>query len=108
MKNVLDMHTESGLLGCKPGDPPMIPKTKLMPKDGELLHDHERYHRLVGKLNYLTFTSLDISYPVSVVSLFVFAPCTTHLDVVVLILRYLKGSPGNGLNYSNQGHNRIA
>lgn len=49
---MLDMLIENGLLGCKPIDSPMIPKTKLMPKDGELLHDPERYSRLIGKLNY--------------------------------------------------------
>jgi hypothetical protein len=49
-----------------------------MPDDGELLKDPERYHGLVGKLNYLTVTRPDISYPVSVVSQFMSAPHTTH------------------------------
>lgn len=48
-KYVLDMLTESGLLGFKPVDSLMIIETKLMSEDGE--HDPERYHRLAGKLN---------------------------------------------------------
>lgn len=101
------MLTESQWLGCKSIDSLMILETKLMLKDGELLHDLERYCRLVGKLNYQTITGTDISYLVSVMSQFIPVPRTTHWDVVVRILRYLKGSPGRGLIYSNQGHNRI-
>ena len=95
-KYVLNKPTKSGLLGCKPVDSPMIPEPKLMPEDGELLNDLERYRRLVGKLNYLTVTRPDISYTVSVVSQFMSAPRTTHWDDVVQILRYLKGSPEKG------------
>nr|GEY46969.1 hypothetical protein [Tanacetum cinerariifolium] len=45
----------------------MIPKLKLKSKDGRLLHNPEKYRRVVGKLNYLTITRLDIAFPVSVV-----------------------------------------
>lgn len=62
-KYMLDMLTESGLLGCKPVDSPMIPETKLMTEDGELLHDPERYRRLVGKLNFLIVMGQFISAP---------------------------------------------
>ncbi|KAL9251446.1 Retrovirus-related Pol polyprotein from transposon RE1-like protein [Drosera capensis] len=106
-KYVLDMFSEYGLRGCKPTDSAMVPEVKLMPEDGEPLHDPERYLRLVRKLNYLIVTRPDIAYPVSVVSQFMSAPRTTHWDTMVRILRYLKGSPGKGLVYSNQGHNRI-
>ncbi|KAL9253581.1 Retrovirus-related Pol polyprotein from transposon RE1-like protein [Drosera capensis] len=100
--------TECGLLGCKPADSPMIPEIKLMPECGEPLHNPERYQRLIGNLNYLTVTRPNIAYPVSVVSQFMSAPRTTHWHAAVRILRYLKGSPGKGLVYSDQGHNRIA
>ena len=35
------------------------------------------------------------------------APPTSHRDVMVRILRYLKGAPGKRLLYSNCDHNRI-
>lgn len=86
----------------------MVPETKLMPDDGAPLHDPKRYRRLVGKLNYLTVTRPNIAYPVTVVCQFMSAPHTTHWDAAIRILRYLKGSPGKGLVYSDQGHSKIA
>ena len=56
------------MLDCKPVDTPMDPNVKLVPGQGESLVDPGRYRRLVGKLNYLTITRPDISFPISVVS----------------------------------------
>jgi hypothetical protein len=66
---------------------------KLDPEDGEPLTDIGQYQRLVGKLIYLTITKPDISFAVSVVSQFMHAPCTNHLDAIDRILMYLKGTP---------------
>ena len=56
------------MLDCKPVDTPMDPNVKLVPRHGEPLRDPGRYLRLVGRLNYLTITQLDISFLVSVFS----------------------------------------
>ena len=56
------------MLDCKPVDTAMDPNVKLVPGQGESLVDPGRYRRLVGKLNYLTITRPDISFPISVVS----------------------------------------
>ena len=69
-KYALDILKETGILECKPVDTPMDPNVKLVPGQGEPLRDPGRYRRLVGKLNYLTITWSDISFPVSVVSQF--------------------------------------
>ena len=47
-------------------------------KEGETFEDPERYRRLVGKLNYLTVTRLDIAHPVSVVSQYMSSPTVDH------------------------------
>jgi len=106
-KYALDILEEIGLLDYKPVDTPMDPNVKLLPNQGEFYHDPGRYRRLVGKLNYLTMTRPDISFPVSVVSQFLNSPCESHWHAVVRILRYIKGSPGKGLVYSNRGHTNI-
>jgi len=56
---------------------------KLLPDQRELLEDVGRYRRLVGKLNYLTVTRPDISFAVSVVSQFLSASRTTHLEAIL-------------------------
>ncbi|RVW78786.1 Retrovirus-related Pol polyprotein from transposon TNT 1-94 [Vitis vinifera] len=75
-------------------------------KTGEPLGDPGRYRRLVGKLNYLTITRPDISFPVSVVSQFLQSPCDSHWDAVIRILRYIKSTPGQGV-YENRGHTQL-
>ncbi|KAL6323576.1 hypothetical protein AAG906_039164 [Vitis piasezkii] len=74
---------------------------------GELLGDPWRYWRLVGKLNYLTITRPDISFPMSVVSQFLQSPCDSHWDVVIRILRYIKSTPSQGVLYENRGHTQV-
>ncbi|RVW14708.1 Retrovirus-related Pol polyprotein from transposon RE1 [Vitis vinifera] len=103
-KYALDILEETGKLDCKPVDTPMDPNVKLVPGQGEPLGDPGRYRRLVGKLNYLTITRPDISFPVSVVSQFLQSPCDSHWDAVIRILRYIKSTPGQGVLYENRGH----
>ena len=67
-KYTFDIWTDTGMLDCKPIDTPMDPNVKLVPSQWELLRDPGRYRRPVGKLNYLTITRPDISFPVSIVS----------------------------------------
>ncbi|RVW37668.1 Retrovirus-related Pol polyprotein from transposon RE2 [Vitis vinifera] len=85
-KYALDILEKTDMLDCKPIDTPMDPNVKLIPGQGEPLGDPERYRQLVGKLNYLTITRPDISFPVSVVSQFLQSPCDSHWDVVIRIL----------------------
>ena len=67
-KYTFDILTDTSMLDCKLVDTLMDMNVKLVPSQGELLRDPRRYRRLVGKLNYLTITQPDISFPVSVVS----------------------------------------
>ncbi|XP_028771958.1 uncharacterized protein LOC114729152 [Neltuma alba] len=67
----------------------------------------ERYRRLIGKLNYLTMTRPDITYPISVLSQFMVAPTVRQWEALEHVLHYLKGSPGRGILYKNHGHTDI-
>ncbi|RVW47659.1 Retrovirus-related Pol polyprotein from transposon TNT 1-94 [Vitis vinifera] len=55
---------------------------------GEPFGDPGGYRRLVGKLNYLTITRPDISFPVSVVSQFLQSPCDNHWDAMQIGLAH--------------------
>jgi Reverse transcriptase (RNA-dependent DNA polymerase) len=54
-KYVLNLLTETGMLGCKPTGAPIDQKTKLSAEAGEPV-DKDRYQRLVGRLIYLSHT----------------------------------------------------
>ena len=103
----MDILEETGLLDCKPVDTPMDPNVKLVPGQGESLRDPRRYRRLVGRLNCLTITRPKISFPMSVVSQSQQSPCDSHLDVMIYILRYIKGTSSQGVLYENSGHTQI-
>ena len=92
------------MLDCKPVDTLIDPNVKFVPRQGEPLQDPRRYRQLVGRLNYLNITRPNISFPVSVVSQFLQSSCDSHWDVVIRILYYLKGTPGQGVLYENSGH----
>ena len=97
---------ETCLIDCKPVDTPTDPNVKLLTNQGEPYYDPGRYRRLVGKLNYLTLTRPDISFPVSVVSQFLNSPCVNHWNAVVRILKYIKRAPGK-LVFIDRGHTNI-
>ena len=90
------------MLGSKPAKFLMEKSLKLTSTDGDLLKDPTYYRRLVGKLIYLTITRPEISFSVNTLSQFMQEPRRSHLDVVHCLLRYLKGSPGQGLFFPSK------
>ncbi|RVW86325.1 Retrovirus-related Pol polyprotein from transposon RE1 [Vitis vinifera] len=104
-KYVLDLLTETGMLGCKPSDT-LIEARNRMESDGKLV-DKEKYQRLVGRLIYLSHTRPDIAFAVSVVSQYMHSPKESHLEAVYKILRYLKGSPGRGLFFKKSDSKKV-
>ena len=105
-KYVLDLLSETGKLGVKPYSSAMAPSVHLT-REGKLFEDPKRYRRLVGKLNYLTVTRLDIAHSVSVVSQYMSSPTVDNWATVQHILCYLKGASGRGILYNNHGYNRV-
>jgi len=71
------------------------------------MSDSEQYRTLVRKLNYLTVTRLDISFPISVVSQFLKSSCEDHWNAVIRILKYIKRSLEKGLLYGSNNHTRV-
>ena len=63
-KFALDLLKEFDCLHCLSSSSPLDPTVKLKAKEGPVLSDPTFYRKLVGKLNFLTNTRLDISYAV--------------------------------------------
>ena len=96
-KYILDLLQEMGMMGCKLTDTPMDSTMKIGLAESSIPIQKERYQRLVGKLIDLSHTSLDISFPVSVVSQFMNKKNEEHLTTIYRIHRYLKMTQGKGL-----------
>ena len=102
-KYVLDLLTETGMLGCKPSDTPMDPNTKLSDSSMQSPVDKGRYQRLVGKLIYLAHTRPNTAFVVSCVSQIMHAPYEEHLKAVYRILRYLRESRKRSILQMDRG-----
>ncbi|KAL0316465.1 UNVERIFIED_CONTAM: Retrovirus-related Pol polyprotein from transposon RE2 [Sesamum radiatum] len=74
---------------------------------GALLQFPDRYRHLVRRLLYLGFTLLDLSFPVQQLSQYMQHLRTSHWDVALHVLRYLKGSCNLGLFFPSQNSLRL-
>ena len=100
---ILDIIEDCGLQGCKQRLFPIEQNLKLDRADKEPKVDADRYRRIVGRLLYLQATRPDITYSVNVLSQFVADPRQPHLDAAHRVLRYLKGTPGQGVIFPREG-----
>lgn len=77
----------------------MDPNLKLSKSVGKPLNEDEvaSYRRLIGILLYLQISRPDISFTVHRLSQFLQQPTSSHLHLVHQLLRFLKGSHGQGI-----------
>ena len=59
---------------------------------------------MIGKLQYVVHTRLDIALPVGIVTRFLEKPRENHMIAIKRILRYLKGTKDYGLRYKLGGN----
>lgn len=59
--------------------------------------DPRKYRRLVGRFLYLLHTRPELSYPVHVLSQFMQTPKEAHWEAAQRVVRFLNGSPGQGI-----------
>ena len=109
-KYTLDLLNEAGFLGEKPAKTPLEDGYKIL-REGEYeatpFHDAKQYRRLVGKLIYLTITRPDICFAVNQVSQHMQVPKVHHWKMVERILKYLSGSPGQGIWMGCNGNTEV-
>uniref|UniRef100_A0A3Q7EWA6 Reverse transcriptase Ty1/copia-type domain-containing protein n=1 Tax=Solanum lycopersicum TaxID=4081 RepID=A0A3Q7EWA6_SOLLC len=105
-KYILELIAEAGLTGAKPASTPMESNLRLTSVEhdqangystDDVLHDITSYQILVGKLLYATITRPDISYAVQTLSQFMQSPKKSHMEAATRVIRYLKGSVGQGV-----------
>nr|XP_016492299.1 PREDICTED: uncharacterized mitochondrial protein AtMg00810-like [Nicotiana tabacum] len=100
-KFTLDLLKEYDCFDYSSLSSPLDPIVKLKANEGTPLLDPTYYRKLVGKLNFLTNTRLDIAYSVQLLSQFMQAPRDTHLTAAFHLLGYLKSDPTLSIFFSN-------
>lgn len=98
-KYVLEILSSNGMLCCKPTVTPLPPGLIFSHSTEEGLQLPDIYRRLVGQLVYLNLTRPDITHTSHQLSQFMAKPTSTHWNVALHVLRYLKGYPYLGVFY---------
>ncbi|GKA69469.1 ribonuclease H-like domain-containing protein, partial [Tanacetum coccineum] len=85
------------MVNCNPSRTPVDIDSKLGP-NGVPVQDPTLYRSLAGGLQYLTFTSPDLSYAVQQICLYMRDPREPHFAALKCILRYVQGTLDLGLH----------
>jgi len=88
-------------MNCKAVSTPLEQNIKLRSDHGTKEVNGTLHPQLVGSLNYLTTTRLEIAYAVSILSQFMAKPHESHWITAKRVLRYLKGTINFGVEYTN-------
>ena len=99
-KYIRDLLNRFCMTECNPLTILMEQNLKLTSIEGKEFEDATRYRQLVGSLNYLTTTRLDISFVVGILSGFMQKPCEGHWSVAKRVLMYLNGTQDFGIKYT--------
>jgi hypothetical protein len=89
MIDMIEIIERASMVDCKPRTAPVDTSLKFSGDTGDPVSDPTHYHNLVGALQYLTFTLLDIFYAVQQVCLHMNDLREPHMDVLKCILCYL-------------------
>ena len=97
MKYIIDLLKETGMLACKLVATLLVEGIKLSLDPNQVSVDKGRYQRLVERLMYLAHTRHDLAHALSVVNHYMHDLGEKHMNAVMRILCYLKGSLGKGI-----------
>ncbi|XP_019052088.1 PREDICTED: uncharacterized protein LOC109114219 [Nelumbo nucifera] len=106
-KYVIDLVQDLGKLGVKLADSPIDPNHRLGDCHSETIKDVKQFQRLVDRLLYMSMTQLDIAYAMDVLSQFMHAPKTTHLEAADKILKFLKKFLEASLLFQKNSHLKV-
>lgn len=96
-KYIQDLLAKTNMLNAKTVSMPLATHPKLTLKSGTPLLNPTDYRQVVGSLQYLAFTRPDIAYAVNKLSQFMHQPTEDHWQAAKRVLRYLAGTPKNGI-----------
>ncbi|XP_062102934.1 uncharacterized mitochondrial protein AtMg00810-like [Humulus lupulus] len=97
-KYIAELLQKVQMENTKPSVTPMTVGKPLSIIDGQPLNQPSMYRSIIGALQYLSHTRLDISFTVNKLSQFLKQPTDVHWGAAKRILRSLKGTMYHGLH----------
>lgn len=101
-KYTQDILVKAKMCDAKPCLTPFTPGTKLMLDDNTAFKDPSLYSSIVGALQYLTLSRLDIAFFINKLSQFLQKPTVTHWQACKRALIYIKGTMKFGLQFTSR------
>ncbi|KAI3770519.1 hypothetical protein L6452_01655 [Arctium lappa] len=95
--HIQDLQIRFHMDGAKEVATPLNSSVTLTSSDWFVSVHPTPYRKLVGVLQYLVFTRLDVSFAVNKLSQFMHSPIENHWQALKRVLRYLKGTIHHGL-----------
>ena len=99
-KYASDILHRFNMENSKPVKTPCCSSSRLVPHSGVPLSDPSVYRSMVGALQYLTFTRLDLAFSVHQLCQLMSKPTSDHLEAAKRVLRYLRGTSHHGICFS--------
>ncbi|XP_019085320.1 PREDICTED: uncharacterized protein LOC109126311 [Camelina sativa] len=96
-KYVTELLARTNMFGVKPVATPMAQSPKLTLHSGTPLVDATHYRKVVGSLQYLSFTRPDIAFAINRLSQYMHQPTTDHWQAIKRVIRYLVGTTTHGI-----------
>ncbi|KAK0605174.1 hypothetical protein LWI29_023729 [Acer saccharum] len=96
-KYITDLLHRTKMFDAKPVSTPLPTDHSITLLDGTSLTDATEFRRVIGALQYLSFTRPDIAFAVNKLAQFMHRPTTGHWSLAKRLLRYLRGTLGFGL-----------
>lgn len=100
-KYALDIVSDTGNLGSRTAPTPLEQNHQLGRDKSPLLTDPTPYRRLLGRLIYLSHTRPELSYSIHILAQFMQSPREAHLEAATRVVRFLKGTLGQGVMLSS-------
>ena len=91
-KYALDFMNKFNMKDCKPSKTPFLSGVKLEKDDSSPMVNNMLYRQLIGCLLYLTHTRTDLSYALSVASIYMDQPHEIHWREAKRILNFVQGN----------------
>ena len=102
-KYVRDLLANTSMSGAKDVSTPLSTTQSLQLIDGTATVDSSEFHRIIGRLQYLSLTHPNISFAVNKLSQFMHKPTTNHWTATKRLLRYLKQTIFHGIQIHKAG-----